>query len=540
MLCGVYETGLSPVVETWADSSRALLDDAVRAFAAGRYERCLDLTEPLRTPDGEERRRRGMLRASALCALDRFSDALGVLDAIPEPPTTEGALALTALRARIALGSGDRPQARALLERARGESMTASPHARAELAFECARFAYRERQFEAAETALRDIPPGLAAWEAHASGLRAEIAFLRYDYDGAAHTGRAAIAHAQSLPTAHAVLEAGVLERLAVVAAERLDFALLSYVEQQAGRFDLAAPALELLAFRLHWARSVLFEANGEPDDALEAARSASRATASDALALFGRCRRAAVLLRYGERLAFRDLAASIRRQFAALDLAEIRDWNAALVPAVVAETLALMGDAEGAGRALQARHALVNLPDSPHAAHPAHAALSAYAEGALADASGSTLLAKRRYGAAFEQYREIGFTRRAMAAALRLADMTDDGTLTAYVERHARELSPRSWLRIRLAAAAGRSGNDVLNALSRAEREILGHLIDGRSTAEIAHARGRSAQTTRNSISKLFGAFGVDSRSALLREARRGGLIAADGAPAWEARSAM
>jgi DNA-binding CsgD family transcriptional regulator len=536
MLCGVYDTGLAPVVEAWPDSSRPLLDEALRALAAGRYERCLDLTEPLRTPDAQERRRRAMLRASALCALGRFADALGALAGVPEPSTPDGAILLIVLRARIALGSGDHATGRALLERARCERTGSSLHARAEISYECARFAYGERDFDVAEAALREIPAGLGAWDARAAALRAEMAFLRYDYDGTAHAGRAAIAQAQALPIPQAVLQAGVLETLAVVAAERLDFALWSYVEEHSRHLDLGTPALDPLAFRLHWARSVLFEANGKPDDALEEARSASRVTASKALALLGRCRRASILIRYGESLAFRDLAASIRRQFSALELADIRDWNAAVVPAVVAETLALMGDVEGAARALRARGALVNLPDSPHAVHGAQAAHFAYADGMLADASGSTLLAKRRYRAAFEEYREIGFTRRAMMAALRLADMTGDAAMTAYLERHTRELSPRSWLRVRLASAAGRAGTNVLGTLSRAEREILAHLIDGRSTAEIARARGRSAQTTRNSISKLFAAFGVDSRSALLRAAHGRGLIAPDGTPAWEA----
>jgi DNA-binding CsgD family transcriptional regulator len=329
--------------------------------------------------------------------------------------------------------------------------------------------------------------------------------------------------------------EARELAVLSTTAVETLNFALWSSVEERAGRLECGCAAFSELQFPLHWGRSVLYEANGRPAEALESARAVCRSAASEAANLLGRCRRASVLLRYGERLAHRDLALSIRRQFGSLDLSSIRDWTTAMLPVEVAETLAFMGDPEGAANALRSVQAITNLPSPPDSEIPVRLAMHAYATGLVADAAGGSLQAQRSYRRAFEAYRRIGFTRRAMSVGLRLAEMTGDEEFAAFVDSHARALSPQSWIRARLAAATAQRRDPVLQRLSRAELEILAYLVAGRSTADIAAARSRSPQTTRNTISKLLSIFGVASRSALLREVGRRRLLDADGMPTWE-----
>ena|GEM_PF-1664308 len=51
---------------------------------------------------------------------------------------------------------------------------------------------------------------------------------------------------------------------------------------------------------------------------------------------------------------------------------------------------------------------------------------------------------------------------------------------------------------------------------LSTAERNILGELLEGKSSREIATARGRSVRTIANQISSVFRKFGVGSRAEL------------------------
>jgi DNA-binding CsgD family transcriptional regulator len=532
---GVRETCDTPRVEVRRSSSCTLLDDAAAALAGGRYERCLDLTEPLRTPDDEERARRAMLRARALAGLARFSEALEVLDGatLPRAEASSAALALRALRGMLLVGNGQLEAGRTVLDRALEDAAGAAPEVRAEILFERARAAYVAGELDAAERMVREIDPFPASFGVRATGLRAWIAHHRNEHANAEELARTAIeraaAHVTDVP-----VQSRLLGMLAVLAVERLDFELWSFVEGHAARFDLGL--FSELGHRVHWGRSALYEANGQPEEAIDAARTLSRAAASDAHALIGRCRRASVLHRYGERLAHRDLAASIRRQFEALDLASIREWSAAPLPIEVAETLALMGDGDGAQHALRAQRTLRRLPLSPYAENPVWLAMRVYAEGAVADASGGALLAQRRYRQAFETFRRLGFVRRAMQVALRLLDISGDGVLAAYVDDHARALSSRSWIRAKLASSAVQRSDSALQRLSRAERDVLAYLLDGRSTADIASARGRSPQTTRNTISKLYTAFGVESRSALLREAARCGLVGADGAAIWQA----
>jgi DNA-binding CsgD family transcriptional regulator len=325
----------------------------------------------------------------------------------------------------------------------------------------------------------------------------------------------------------------GELAALSTVAVETLNFALWSLVEERYTHFGPAAGAFSELEFRIHWGRSALYEANGQPEEALDSARAVSRSAASVAANLLGRCRRAAVLLRYGERLAYQDLASSIRRQFESLDSSTSHDWATALLPFEVAETLAPMGDPTGAENALRSQYSLVE-PPLPDSENQARLAIRACAEGVVADAAGAALKAQRCYRRAFEMYRHIGFTRRAMNVALRLAEMTGDEAFAMFVDDHAHGLSPRSWIRAKLSATAAQRRDPVLQRLSRSEREVLAYLVDGRSTAEIAAARNRSPQTTRNTISKLFSVFGVGSRSALLRDVGRRRLLDADGAPTW------
>ncbi len=331
----------------------------------------------------------------------------------------------------------------------------------------------------------------------------------------------------------HAVsIEPDALAALSTTAVESLDFELWSFVEKCAAGFDLAA--LPELEFRFHWGRSTLYEANGQPEEALESARAVSRFARSEASNLLGRCRRASVLLRYGEQLAYRDLASSIRRRFEALEPSGVRDWATAMLPLEVAEMLGLMGDPEGAEYALRSRPAGRDLPPMRGTEGAARYAMDAYAEAIVADAAGGSLRAQRSYRRAFETYRGIGFTRRAMSAALRLAEMTGDEAYSAFVDEHAQRLSPRSWIRSTLAATGVQRRDPALLRLSRAEREVLAYLVAGHSTAHIAAVRNRSAQTTRNSISKLLAAFGVASRAELLREVRQRRLLDADGAPTW------
>jgi DNA-binding CsgD family transcriptional regulator len=59
----------------------------------------------------------------------------------------------------------------------------------------------------------------------------------------------------------------------------------------------------------------------------------------------------------------------------------------------------------------------------------------------------------------------------------------------------------------------------DVLpEGLTEAERDIVGRVLEGRSNAAIARARGTSARTVANQLAGVFRKLGVQSRSELAR----------------------
>jgi DNA-binding NarL/FixJ family response regulator len=62
------------------------------------------------------------------------------------------------------------------------------------------------------------------------------------------------------------------------------------------------------------------------------------------------------------------------------------------------------------------------------------------------------------------------------------------------------------------------------LQLLSRREREILGHLVEGRANKEIAAELCIAEQTVRNHISVIYDKMGVDDRAQAVRLAREGG----------------
>jgi len=53
----------------------------------------------------------------------------------------------------------------------------------------------------------------------------------------------------------------------------------------------------------------------------------------------------------------------------------------------------------------------------------------------------------------------------------------------------------------------------------------VLKLLCDGKTTREIASLRRRSAQTIRNTVSRILRAFAVPDRAALVRECVRRGI---------------
>ncbi len=494
-------------------------DGAFAAWLAGDAERVLALCVAL--PAGEATTVRAMvLRARALLRLRRTREAIALLESRPVVEATgdEGATA-TMLLGTAYGRSGDVERGLAILGDASRRASQADPSIRSEIALGIALAHYQRREFERAELALRDVDPGSDLIYARALECRGWIAKVQNDFRAAVAAFEASLAQLDRCRQFDRFLEANLVTTLGYIAVELLDFTRWDALRERARMMSWESPGVQYYRFWFEMNRSMAHEIAGRPRDALQAARNAAACAPSDAFGLFAHCRRAAVLFSYGELLGFEDLAAFIRAEFEAIDLRLLHAFEEINLPVVVAETLALIGDGAGASAAL---HRLDTLSPAQLALlhdEPMKRAYLSFVEGLAADANSDAFSAQHRYRDALRVFTDIGMTRRAILAALRLGELNGDPELLAFVEDYARTLPGASWIRTRATRFAAWQTDPVLANLTRAEREVLELLHEGKSTAEMAAIRGRSTQTIRNTVSKLLRTFSVDNRQALIKE---------------------
>ncbi len=492
--------------------------DAFSAWLAGDAERCLALCDALGA-DGQTTPTR-LLRARALIRLRRIREAIVLLEA---PPRTDAAPSDT-LTAAMLLGtayarSGDVERGLAILADEWTEAATAEPAIRSEIALGIALAHYQRHDLARAESALRDVDSNSDIVYARALECRGWIAKVRNDFPAAVAEFEASLAQLDACRQFDRFLEANLVTTLSYIAVELLDFERWTALRERAHGVRWESSGLEYYRFWFEMNRSMADEVEGRPREALHAARDAAAYAPSNAFRLFAQCRRAAVLFSYGELLGFEDLATFIRTEFEAIDLRLLHAFEEINLAVVVAETLALIGDGKGATAALHRLDTLSPAQLMQLHDEPMKRAYLFFVEGLVADANSDAFRAQHRYRDALSIFTEIGMTRRALLAALRLGELNGDPALLAYVAEHARRLPQSSWIRVESGRLAAWQTDPLLAELTRAEREVLELLYEGRSTAEVATIRGRSTQTIRNTVSRLLRMFSVDNRQALLKE---------------------
>lgn len=152
--------------------------------------------------------------------------------------------------------------------------------------------------------------------------------------------------------------------------------------------------------------------------------------------------------------------------------------------------------------------------------------ALEAYCLGRVQFNLGEHAEARRLLERAWSIYDKLGIRWRAARAALALSQIADASTWKTRAA-HAAESYPRSWL-ARAIQAPGTRVRAVpsprTKQLTPAQRAVFDLLMEGRKTAEIAKALGRSTYTVRNHVKAIFKTFGVSSRPALIVRALESG----------------
>jgi DNA-binding CsgD family transcriptional regulator len=270
----------------------------------------------------------------------------------------------------------------------------------------------------------------------------------------------------------------------------------------------------------------MVYEVEGRTSEALRLAGDAEQLAGSSVLRLVAQCRRAAILRTVGERFGHADLVRRIRNELDTVDLSALQGDDK-LIPLSVAEEVGYCGDVVGARMLLKRYDALGAPPGTTALANdPRLKAVRSFVDGVVADAASDRQQAHHHYREAFQIFKRVGYERRALLAALRIGEISGQTYLLDYVDRTLRKISDRSPLRERARRHDPALKDPVVASLSGIERTVLEMVCDGKSTAEIADARGRSKQTIRNTVSRVLGAFEVVDRAALVRECVRRGII--------------
>ncbi len=320
-------------------------------------------------------------------------------------------------------------------------------------------------------------------------------------------------------------LEANCLHALSTFAVERLDRSLWQFVAARAQRVNWEGSGLAEARFWVTMATCYMEELEGRNASAVRAARLAEELAPSDAYRVQARLRRATITRLLGEFATQYDHVISAREMFERLDAERLvgDERNVALT---LAEELAYVGAVDDARRALASYRAN---PVSPLLSFKHDRRAEAYerlVEAQIAEAAGDRVQAHHAYRDAFQAFRAAGYRRRALIAALRLAEISEQPYLYEYVAAEMREFSEVSWFRRHIEHRHTIARDPVFQSLPATEREVLLLYCRGRNTEQIADARGQTTAHVRRIVKSIYRAFGVLKRSELLVECERRGLV--------------
>ncbi|MGP6158636.1 MAG: LuxR C-terminal-related transcriptional regulator [Vulcanimicrobiaceae bacterium] len=151
-------------------------------------------------------------------------------------------------------------------------------------------------------------------------------------------------------------------------------------------------------------------------------------------------------------------------------------------------------------------------------------AALELMARGCLEAVHERRSSAVQTLGKALDVWSQIGYRYREAVTALLMHEVSNDPAYLAVAGR-ALASAPKSWLadEVRRRDTAAASG---VSKLTPAERRVMLAICQGKTSREIADDFDRSFHTIRNQTLKVYAAMGVRTRTALVAECARLGLI--------------
>ena len=152
-------------------------------------------------------------------------------------------------------------------------------------------------------------------------------------------------------------------------------------------------------------------------------------------------------------------------------------------------------------------------------------AAIEAMARGSLEAIHERRSGALAAFGKALEIWSQLGYRYREAVTALLMHEVDGDEEHLAIAAR-ALAVAPRSWLSAEVEQRKSASSSG-LSKLTPAERRVMLAICEGKTSREIAAEFGRSFHTIRNQTLKVYAAMQVRTRTALVAECAKLGLIA-------------
>jgi DNA-binding CsgD family transcriptional regulator len=150
-------------------------------------------------------------------------------------------------------------------------------------------------------------------------------------------------------------------------------------------------------------------------------------------------------------------------------------------------------------------------------------AAYELHASAKIALAGGRKDEALHELDRSFALWTRLGYRLRAAIVAADLSAVTGESRW-AHHGLDALRNAPKAWLRSTFERRS--ASDDPLSKLTPAERRVLAELCKGKKSREIAATFGRSFNTVNNHTRKVFAAFGVQNRAALVAKCARLGIL--------------
>jgi DNA-binding CsgD family transcriptional regulator/tetratricopeptide (TPR) repeat protein len=292
---------------------------------------------------------------------------------------------------------------------------------------------------------------------------------------------------------------------------------------------------------RLYYHDAWLFALDGADIEAFRMMRAAHELVSAHELVrtpaweVWARAVRAAIAVVCGEAAGARTFADS------AAELASTVDWNATrdderIAFVHLAEVYAYLGDAAAAERAFVRFNAITAPVDNAQVLFgpdPRFAGWIAHVRGLLLRARGEFAGAGAAFTSAVEAFRSCRYLWREALSLIELDATPGSGAGGAHLDLAVgiiRTHFPHSFVARRVRGWAQVALDPVLSTLTPAERDVLRHLLEGRSKSQIAEDTGRSYNTVRTQVGALHRKVGTSSEHQLVAECARRGV----GPPSW------